>query len=62
VTHDPFDQPINPTQASFVGAMAIADLVKTTLGFKGMVYLFLFVTCVIQLMNFDLHFCVINPF
>ena len=25
------------TQASFVGAMAIADLVKTTLGPKGMV-------------------------
>jgi len=28
-------------QASFVGAMAIADLVKTTLGPKGMVKLFL---------------------
>lgn len=28
-------------QASFVGAMAIADLVKTTLGPKGMVIFFL---------------------
>ena len=29
-------------QASFVGAMAIADLVKTTLGPKGMVCFFYF--------------------
>jgi hypothetical protein len=37
LTHTHTHHPHHPTQLAFTGAMAVADLVKTTLGPKGMV-------------------------